>query len=301
MLCKPLTHLAAGALCFTLARASNEEVKTCDPSTGTCAAAEFDGDDMSAIQLKRGGPVEQQETPKTPSKYPGQGDYWDVVSWDDMTELMPYSKTKDDIPQCFKGIFWMDQQCLSYDKMPKRTKDMKTPCLGRIAPYMWVDEFATSFHAWDEKTKCFKAQRKGWIFGEANISTGVCAGDGILACQDNARTHGPCDVGATFRMKMGMALPDWFFVKTEWGWLRKTPLWLPFYSYYAVQQVVDGDGKKTEWWKDMEDEALRLECPADATEIGGPRGCRKSEWASTRQVGMCSGESGYERATDGGR
>jgi len=285
----PLKHLAAGALCFTLARATPEEGEACDPSTGTCSAYETDGDDVSAIQL-RGGPVEPKPN--------GLGQYWDIVKWDDVTKLMPYSKTKDKIPECFKGIFYMDQQCLTYDKQPRGTKDLKEPCLGRVAPYMWVDEFATSFNDWDEKTKCFRAQRKGWIFGEANISTGVCSGDGIPACQTNAKRLGPCDVGATYRMKMGGMLPDWFFVKTEWGWLRKTPLWLPFYSYYAVLNVVTADGKKTKWWKDMEDEAMRLDCPEGATEIGGPRGCRKSDWAATKQIAMCTGESGFDRKTD---
>lgn len=294
----PLKHFAAGALCLTVVRASTEEVDACDPSTGTCAADESDGgDDMSAMQL-RGGPAEQPEPQKTPSKYPGQGDYWDMVSLDDVTKVMPYSKTEDKLPECFKGIAYMDQQCLTYAKMPKGTKDMKTPCLGKVSPYMWVNEFLTTFGDWDKKTKCFRAQRKGWIFGQADISKGVCAGDGIPACQTNSRSHDPCDTGATYKMKMGGLLPDWFFIKTDYGWLRKTPVWLPFYSYYPVVMVVDGDGEKTEWWDDMEAEAMRLECPANATDIYGKRGCRKSQWTPTRQMAMCTAASDYDRPTD---
>jgi len=282
----PLKHFAAGALCLTLARASLEEGEACDPSSGTCAAADIDGEDvLSAIQL-RGGPQDQQQQQK-PNKSPGQGNYWKIVDLDDVTDLMPYSKTEDDIPECFKGIAYMDQQCLTYDKMPRGTKDLKEPCLGRVSPYAWVNEYLTSFGDWNKTTKCFTALRPGWMFGQSDISAGVCRGDGIPACQDNARTHKPCDVGASYRLHMPGLMPDWFFVKTSWGWLRKTPLWLPFYTYYPVHFVVDGDGKKTEWWQDMEDEAMRSKCPPGSEKIGGPRGCRKSEWWATKQLAMC--------------
>jgi len=295
-----LKHFTAGALCLSLARASPEEVGTCDPSSGTCEAD--GGDAMSAMQLRG---QEQQKAGPAPGLAEGEGDYWKKVDLDDATKLMPYGKTGDDMPDCLKGIAYMDQQCLSYgdaDTMPHKLphKDVKNPCLGRAMGHMWVDEFLTSFGAWNKTTRCFMAQREGWMFGDARESKSVCGGEGILACQSesNARSHSFCDVGATYTMKMGFPLPDWYFVRTSWGWMRKTPLWLPIYTYYPVLMVVDGDGEKTKWWENMEQEAMREECPANAVEIGGKRGCRKSQWFATRQLAMCLKPSGLERVTE---
>lgn len=295
------------------ATAVGEETGACDATSGECSVDA--GDAMSAMQLgkppgkggKKGSKpqgawnknkeLEQQaqaQYEKT-GQYPGYNKYWELVNASDIASVLPFSEPTGSkgIPSCLQGIFYMDQQCLTYPYM--KSKNKKMPCLGGIYPYAWVNEYVTSFGSWNGRKKCFTAERKAWTFGQGNISSYVCSGNGIRACQTNADKYGPCDVGAKFgSTNLGSSFWDqWYFIKTAEpnGWLRQTPhsqYMMPKFTYYPVQQVVDANGNQTKWFKHYYKEAIRTKCPYNAKMVGGPRGCRKSQWASTGQIARCT-------------
>jgi len=257
-----------------------EETGTCDAASGVCSMDA--GDDMSAIQV-RGGSVSGKSLP-------GQGDYWDLVDAYTLNETLPYSKHSkaypagsDLAPWCFQGLFYLDQWCLTYPDMPK--SERKRPCLGSALGNWWVNEFVTAFGHWDETTRCFTAERKAWVFGDAKSSASICKGDGIRACQTNKDKYGPCDVGAKYGMKELPGPLKWYFVKTETAWTRQTPLWFPFYSYYPVNPITDAHGVKTHWYQNMLDDAMRDTCsPKDYKKF---KGCRHSQWAAQGKIARC--------------
>jgi len=248
-----------------VAGVEEEGVETCD-AAGECSIDA--GDDMSALQLR------------------GQKqNYWDLIDAENVADILPYANSSSNMPECLQGIMYMDQQCTTWDQMSKQ--DVQKPCLGQAYPYMWVNEFLTATGEWDSWNKCFTAMRPAWTFGQADISSSVCAGKGIRACMKNAGTHGVCDPGARY------CIPgkDWCFIKNKGeGWTRRTNYWWPMYTYYPVHIVVDGQGQKTKWFDDYTSEAIRTTCPKNAPYCG-PRGCRKSQWAKNGQIANCLKET----------
>merc|ERR1719330_1449890 len=119
------------------------------------------GDMMSAIQLR--GQSQQQEKEQQHER--SNDNYWDLIPADDPADYMPYAKAGSNMPKCLQGIFYMDQQCLTWPKM--KPADVAKPCLGRTNPWAWYNEYLVVMDDWDERKKCFTATRQSWVFGDA--------------------------------------------------------------------------------------------------------------------------------------
>lgn len=304
----PLMRISTGVLfagqLFTVS--ADGDVGTCDPATGSCSAEA--GDDMSALQVRSGFGPNPDPDPTDPDckKYAGCGKYWEFVDAEKLGDQVPYSKKGDpypnkvlsgELPECLQGLAYMDQWCTTYPKMPK--KERTGPCLGMAHGHYWVNEQATAFGNWDEHTRCFTAERKAWVFGQADISEEVCRGPGITACMKKKNgkwPHDVCETGAEYEavmpwISMGMT---WSFIKTDTAWSRKTPISWFQSAYYPVHIIVNGTGHETKWYKDMLAESMQTKCPAGSAAKGGYNHeppCRRSQWAAHKKLARCTHSS----------
>jgi len=297
--------LFAGQL-FTVG--AEKGVDTCDPASGTCSADA--GDDMSAMQLRSGwGPQPPAPTPGDGCRgEEGCGDYWELVDAKTLGDVVPYSKEgepfpntheSDAVPWCLQGLVYLDQWCTSYPKLSK--KEQSGPCLGFAHGHYWVNEMATAFGQWSEEDRCFTAERKSWVFGQADIAYEVCRGPGIRACMrkkgfGGGWSHDVCEEGATYDAVMPGTPPGltWSFVKTKNAWSRTTPISWFQNAYYPVLTIVNGTGHKTKFYQDMLDEAMRTTCPPGSADKGGSKHkppCRRSQWASEGKLARCTRNS----------
>jgi len=221
------------------------------------------GDETSAMQLHKQGAKMEKKSKKEP--------YWELIKSADVATELVYKNVSRGNPSCLQGIVFMDQTCVSYPDLPEKDRKL---CSGDIG---WLNEYTTTFGPWNKRTKCVQFERKTWTFGSKGDASTICKGNPPTFCQTNSRSHGPCDVGAHFKVRFG----DLAFEVTTFGFDRITG---PF--HYPLLPIVDGQGQKTSWFPTYQGVTNRTSCPTSQT-ASLWTSCPNSQWAAEGEIARC--------------
>jgi len=196
----------------------------------------------------------------------------------------PYLKSDSKAPECLQGIMYMDQACVHKDQLegvkcsflpPKRSGREYTLGLAE-----WATGVKAKLFGGPLAHGCFRlAVRGSWTIGSPK-STGSCMLHWLWFCQGevNAAKFKPCDVGARFEGVGNPLYASMAFKKTSWGWDRTT---LAGTWHYPLLRIVDGSGKKTQFWDGFYKEVTRTDCDY-------PLECRRNILgAATQELGVC--------------